>query len=241
MSKVIYPALAPRRLPVTRGGGGHWGLPGKPLIASPGRRPLPSNLPSPTTNSWWRSFYNTDINTKRRQRLAYTLGEEEWRPNSGLVRRYLLNTRILTFLCPKERKTLRSCPLQIPRIALSFSVSGMRVLRGIKVWSGYGNPLQYSCWRVPWTEEPGGLQSFGWQRGGHDWRDLACTCMRVFRARKEGEGNIKTEKKRKGKQKTKRTSDEWGIKWAHSNTVSCFPLSRLQLYESRHFRWMRNF
>ena len=26
---------------------------------------------------------------------------------------------------------------------------------------GYGNPLQYSCWRLPWTEEPGGLQSLG--------------------------------------------------------------------------------
>ena len=26
---------------------------------------------------------------------------------------------------------------------------------------GNGNPLQYSCWRIPWTEEPGGLQSIG--------------------------------------------------------------------------------
>ena len=24
------------------------------------------------------------------------------------------------------------------------------------------------AWRVPWTEEPGGLQSIGWQRVGHD-------------------------------------------------------------------------
>ena len=24
-------------------------------------------------------------------------------------------------------------------------------------------------WRIPWTEEPGGLQSMGWQRVGHDW------------------------------------------------------------------------
>ena len=24
---------------------------------------------------------------------------------------------------------------------------------------GHGNPLQCSCWRIPWTEEPGGLQS----------------------------------------------------------------------------------
>ena len=24
------------------------------------------------------------------------------------------------------------------------------------------------AWRIPWTEEPGGLQSMGWQRIGHD-------------------------------------------------------------------------
>ena len=24
---------------------------------------------------------------------------------------------------------------------------------------GHGNLLQYSCWRIPWTEEPGRLQS----------------------------------------------------------------------------------
>ena len=24
-------------------------------------------------------------------------------------------------------------------------------------------------WRIPWTEEPGGLQSKGWQRVGHNW------------------------------------------------------------------------
>ena len=24
------------------------------------------------------------------------------------------------------------------------------------------------AWRSPWTEEPGGLQSMGWQRVGHD-------------------------------------------------------------------------
>ena len=26
-----------------------------------------------------------------------------------------------------------------------------------------GNPLQYSCWKIPWTEEPDGLQSMGSQ------------------------------------------------------------------------------
>ena len=30
------------------------------------------------------------------------------------------------------------------------------------------NPLQYSCLEIPWTEEPGGLQSMGSQRVGHN-------------------------------------------------------------------------
>ena len=29
------------------------------------------------------------------------------------------------------------------------------------------------AWEIPWTEEPGRLQSMGSQRVGHDWRDLA--------------------------------------------------------------------
>ena len=28
---------------------------------------------------------------------------------------------------------------------------------------GYDNPLQYLAWRIPWTEEPGGLQSMRFQ------------------------------------------------------------------------------
>ena len=33
---------------------------------------------------------------------------------------------------------------------------------------GHGNPLHILAWRIPWTEEPGGLQSIGSQRVGHD-------------------------------------------------------------------------
>ena len=33
---------------------------------------------------------------------------------------------------------------------------------------GHGNPLQYLAWRIPWTEESGGLQSTRLQRVGHD-------------------------------------------------------------------------
>ena len=34
---------------------------------------------------------------------------------------------------------------------------------------GHGNPLQYLAWRIPWTEEPGVLQSMGSQRFRHNW------------------------------------------------------------------------
>ena len=35
------------------------------------------------------------------------------------------------------------------------------------------------AWRIPWTEEPGGLQSTGSQRVGHDGRDLVCAHSKV--------------------------------------------------------------
>ena len=38
---------------------------------------------------------------------------------------------------------------------------------------GHGDPLQYSCWRIPWTGEPDGLQSIGSQRIRHGSNDLA--------------------------------------------------------------------
>ena len=33
---------------------------------------------------------------------------------------------------------------------------------------GNGNPLQYSCWEIPQTEEPGRLYSMELQRVGHN-------------------------------------------------------------------------
>ena len=34
------------------------------------------------------------------------------------------------------------------------------------------------AWRIPWTEEPGGPQSTGWQRVGHDWAtSLTLSCF----------------------------------------------------------------
>ena len=36
------------------------------------------------------------------------------------------------------------------------------------------------AWRIPRTEEPGGLQSIGLQRVGHKWRDWTCTRLYTY-------------------------------------------------------------
>ena len=38
---------------------------------------------------------------------------------------------------------------------------------------GNGNPLQYSCLEIPWTEDLGKLQNIGSQTVRHCWSNLA--------------------------------------------------------------------
>ena len=73
------------------------------------------------------------------------------------------------------------CPLIIPRRTLKglpWWLSGKEPTYqgrrcGFDPWSGRypeegnGNPLQYSCLEIPWTEESGWLQSMGLQRVRH--------------------------------------------------------------------------
>ena len=59
----------------------------------------------------------------------------------------------------------------------------MQEMQETRVWSlGREGPLEEEmaihssilAWEIPWTEEPGGLQSVGLQRVRYDWKDLAC-------------------------------------------------------------------
>ena len=49
---------------------------------------------------------------------------------------------------------------------------------------GRKDPLEYEMattlvfWKIPWTEEPGGLQFMGSHRVGQDWKDLAHRWMK---------------------------------------------------------------
>ena len=57
-------------------------------------------------------------------------------------------------------------------------------MRETQVWSlGWEDSLEEAmathssivAWRIPWTEEPGGLQSMGSQRTGHNWATMHST------------------------------------------------------------------
>jgi len=48
------------------------------------------------------------------------------------------------------------------------------------------------AWRIPWTEEPGRLQSTGSQRVGHDWSDLAHSYRHTFLLPKQKHHNSQT-------------------------------------------------
>ena len=45
------------------------------------------------------------------------------------------------------------------------------------------------AWRIPWTEEPGGLQSIGSQRVGHDWA-TKCSTAQQAHVQAGGSGSI---------------------------------------------------
>ena len=57
------------------------------------------------------------------------------------------------------------------------TVKNLPVMQKTGVWSLQEDPLEKGmathssifAWRIPWTEEPGGLRSVGSQRVGHDW------------------------------------------------------------------------
>ena len=67
-------------------------------------------------------------------------------------------------------------------------VKNQPAMRETWVWSlGWEDPLEkgtttYSsilAWRIPWTEEPGRLQSMGSQRIGHNWETITFTSPKL--------------------------------------------------------------
>ena len=69
------------------------------------------------------------------------------------------------------------------------TVKNLPANQDTRIWSlGWEDPLEKEmtthssilAWRIPWTEEPRGLQSRGLQRVGHDLKILPKLIMRLF-------------------------------------------------------------
>ena len=55
---------------------------------------------------------------------------------------------------------VKNPPANAGNIGVAGSIPGLGRFPG----GGHSNPLQLLAWRIPWTEEPEGLQSMGLQR-----------------------------------------------------------------------------
>ena len=59
------------------------------------------------------------------------------------------------------------CPEE-PMISISYFLDiFITVLYSVVLEEGMTTPSSILVWEIPWTEEPGGLQSMGLQRVGH--------------------------------------------------------------------------
>ena len=78
--------------------------------------------------------------------------------------KYVLNE--CTFLNKRTRRSCFPSGSLVKNPSASEGDAGLIPGSGRSLGVGNGNSLQYSCWGIPWTEEPGGLT--GSQRVGHD-------------------------------------------------------------------------
>ena len=56
----------------------------------------------------------------------------------------------------------------VKNLSASVRDTGLISALGRSPGEGNRNPLQYSCLKIPWTEEPEGLQSMGSHRVRHN-------------------------------------------------------------------------
>ena len=132
----------------------HWSrLPCPP----PGALPLPGIKPSPLTSPALPSEFFTTSATWKVPKVRSRVNTKILMPTSDFGCPHLL---ILA------RDTV-SPVLQKNRANRSWSIDKMigRQLGG----EGDGTHSSTLAWRIPWTQEPGGLQSMGSLRVGHDW------------------------------------------------------------------------
>ena len=83
----------------------------------------------------------------------------------------------------------RFFPAGVHCLCLDLDYKRLSTMRETWVRSlGWKDPLEKEmaihartiAWKIPWTEEPGRLQSIGWQRVGHDWATSLSLSITIF-------------------------------------------------------------
>ena len=100
----------------------------------------------------------------------------QWPDSSKGAKLFIAQKRSLLYFFPQDAKAYR--PLIYMTSLVVQMVKNLPAMQETQVQSlGQEDPLEkgmstYSsslAWRIPWTEEPGSLQSTGSQRVRHDW------------------------------------------------------------------------
>ena len=110
--------------------------------------------------AWWAAIYGVAQSWTQLKRLSSSSSrEEEAKP-------------IITWRC-------YYCIFSLLRVSLvAQAVKNLPAMQEARVWSlSQEDPLEKEmathfsilAWEIPWTEEPGRLQSMGSQRIGHNW------------------------------------------------------------------------
>ena len=94
-------------------------------------------------------------------------------------------------LCTGVDPTFKSCGVKVQRIRHCLSQVVLVVRNppanakdirnaGLILVENMATHSSILAWRIPWTKEPGGLQSMRSQRVRHKWIDLACTKLAKY-------------------------------------------------------------
>ena len=135
------------------------------------------------TPPWWRVYVYSERSGHQKTRADWTMGFVGQFPGMPAVcETHILITEIARLITGFNQQN--QFPLSLSRHLSTASWVAKRVkclpaMREDWVWSlGWEDPLEKEmathsstlAWKIPWTEEPGRLQSMGSQRVGHDWQ-----------------------------------------------------------------------
>ena len=80
-----------------------------------------------------------------------------------------MHLRILNLLCPKKNEKRTSLVAQtVKNLPAMWETAVPSLGREDPLEKGMAIHSSILAWRIPWTEEPGGLKSTGSQRVGHN-------------------------------------------------------------------------